>query len=154
MRLDKNLREFIELLNSANVEYVVVGAHAVGFHGHPRQTGDIDFFLAINPQNAQSVMDVLVRFGLGSLGLVAADFLVPDTIVQIGYPPNRIDLITGISAVTFAEAWASRVESTIDGVPVHLISYDLLLRNKLASGRPKDSGDAHHLQKRANRPSQ
>ncbi len=146
MTLDKNLRQFIESLNSANVEYLIVGGYAVAFHGHPRFTADIDFFIAVNPQNAQAVVNAIDQFGFGSLGLTAADFLQPDAIVQIGHPPNRIDLITEISAVAFAEAWPTRVAGSLDGVPVNFISRELLLRNKRATGRPKDIADAHNLQ--------
>jgi hypothetical protein len=146
MNLDKNLREFIELLNSANVEYLIVGGYAVGFHGHPRFTGDIDFFIATNLANVAALMQVLDQFGFGDIGLKADDFLSSDSIVQLGYPPNRIDLLTGISAVTFAEAWQARVEGTLDGVPVHFIDRQLLLRNKRAAGRPKDIADAATLE--------
>src|SRR6185369_17433147 len=101
MTLDKNLKEFIESLNSANVEYLIVGGYAVGFHGHPRFTADIDFFVATNPKNAEAVIQAIEKFGFDGLGLSSADFLQPDSIIQFGRAPNRIDLITGISAVAF-----------------------------------------------------
>src|ERR1039457_230743 len=97
--LPKDLREFIELLNSNGVEYAIVGGFALAFHGRPRYTGDIDFLIRRTPENAEKVARVLAHFGFGSLGVGAADFLKPDCIVQLGYPPNRIDLLTSISGV-------------------------------------------------------
>ena len=144
--MGSQLREFIESLNSTNVEYLIVGGYAVAFHGHPRFTADIDFFIAVNPQNAQAVVNAIDQFGFGSLGLTPADFLQPDAIIQIGHPPNRIDLITEISAVSFSDAWPTRVPGTLDGVPVNFISRELLLKNKRATGRPKDIADVDQLQ--------
>jgi hypothetical protein len=145
MKLDKNLREFIALLNARGVEFLVVGGHAVGFHGHPRFTGDIDFFVAVNPRTAEKLVAVLEAFGFGGLGIKREDFLEQDVVIQLGYPPNRIDLVTGIDAVGFAEAWANRVPGNLDGIDVHFISRELLLRNKRAAGRPKDLADVHAL---------
>jgi hypothetical protein len=149
MKLDKNLREFIELLNSRGVEYLVVGGHAVAFHGHPRFTGDIDFFVAVSPANAGKLIDVLHAFGFGSLEIKKEDFLEQRAIVQLGYPPNRIDIVTGIDAVTFDEAWNQRAAGTLDGVPVQFLGKDQLLRNKRSTGRPKDLADADALEGRA-----
>src|SRR5689334_17449685 len=109
MKLSKDLRAFIELLNSEGVEYVVVGAHAVAYHGHPRYTGDTDFLVGVGEPNACRLERVLVSFGFGSTGLKADDFMKPDRVVQLGRSPNRIDLVTSISGVTFAEAWKTRV---------------------------------------------
>jgi hypothetical protein len=146
MKLHKDSKEFIESLNSAKVKYLIVGAYAVGYHGHPRTTGDMDVFIEVSDANARQIEAALSAFGFSSLGLTAKDFLEPDTIVQMGLPPNRIDLVTGIDGVEFEEAWASRVDDTLDGVPVHLISKELLIRNKRAAGRPKDVADAHALE--------
>lgn len=145
MKLDKDSREFFELLNSANVRYLVVGAYAVGYHGRPRTTGDMDLFVEASPDNARRIEGVLDAFGFASLGLKAADFLEPGQIVQLGLPPHRIDLVTGIDGVGFEEAWSHRIDTTLDGTPVHLISKELLVRNKRASGRPKDIADAESL---------
>ncbi len=146
MKLDKNLREFIELLNSHGVEFLVVGGHAVAFHGHPRFTGDIDFFVAIDPATADQLLAVIDAFGFGGLGLTREDFLKTDAILQIGYPPNRIDIATGIEGVGFGEAWHNRVAGEIDEMPVHFIDRDLLLKNKRAAGRPKDIADVDALE--------
>jgi len=145
VRLDKDLREFIELLNSHHVEYVVVGAHALAFHGHPRYTGDLDLLVSPSEENARRVVAALVDFGFASFGLTVADFSTPDHIIQLGHPPNRIDLLTSISGVTFAEVWDSRETSTLDGIPVGYIGRKAFVRNKIASGRVKDAADVEAL---------
>jgi hypothetical protein len=145
MKLPKDLRAFVESLNVASAKYVIVGGYAVAFHGQPRFTGDIDFFIETSPDNAERIVEAIDRFGFSSLGLQVSDFTAPDSIVQIGFPPNRIDLITGIDAVTFEEAWSSRLVAELDGLPVSFISRELLLRNKSAAGRPQDLGDVGKL---------
>lgn len=145
MRLDKNLRKFIALLNSTNVKFLVVGGHAVAFHGHPRFTGDIGFFVERSSENAARLERVLSEFGFGGLGVTAVDFLEPETIVQLGRPPNRIDLLTGIDGVNFQEAWAGRIDGKLDGLPVAFIGKNELLKNKRASGRPQDLADLAKL---------
>lgn len=146
MKLSRDLREFIELLNSCAVEYVVVGGHAVAYHGYPRYTGDIDFFIRPTEDNARRLLEVFDRFGFGGVGITRDDFTTPDRIVQLGLPPNRIDLVTGITGVTFDEVWASRVAANLDGIPVCLIGKAELLRNKRASGRAKDLADIEGIE--------
>jgi hypothetical protein len=143
--LQSDLSEFIGLLNSLKVEYLVVGGHAVAFHGHPRFTGDIDFFIRSTAQNAERVLRVLAAFGFGSLGITAADLTEPGQVVQLGRPPNRIDILTSISGVDFDSAWSSRAPADLDGHAVNFIGVDELLKNKQASGRPKDLADAAKL---------
>jgi hypothetical protein len=104
-------------------------------------TGDIDFFVEISEENAHKLESVLADFGFAGLGLTAADFLKPNTIVQLGRPPNRIDLVTSLSGVTFADSWEKRVTHVVEGVPVLFVDKDTLMANKLASGRPKDLAD-------------
>jgi hypothetical protein len=145
MKLQKDLREFIELLNSHDVRYLIVGGHAVAYHGYPRTTGDIDFFVEVSEANASKLERVLARFGFGSLGLTAKDFLEPGTIVQLGYPPNRIDLVTSISGVAFADAWERRVCDCIEGLPMIFVDRQTLLANKATAGRPKDLADIDAL---------
>ena len=144
-KLQADLKEFIELLNSHGVEYIIVGGHAVAFHGHPRFTGDIDFFVRITPENAQRLLAVLGDFGFGGVGITERDLLEPKRIVQLGHPPNRIDLLTSISGVYFDSAWESRIESTMDDQPVMIIGWNDLLRNKKAAGRRKDLADVEKL---------
>ncbi len=145
MKLSKDLREFVALLNGRGVRYLLVGGHAVAYHGHPRYTGDVDFFVEMSPSNATALEGVLKEFGFGELDVSRDDFLQPEIIVQLGRPPYRIDLITSISGVTFAEAWTTRVQTEIDGLPVSIISKELLVRNKRASNRPQDVADLAEL---------
>jgi hypothetical protein len=117
----------------------------VAFHGHPRFTGDIDFLVRPTPQNAQRVLQVLRDFGFGDLGITADDLLRPGSIVQLGQPPNRIDVLTSISGVEFDSAWESRVPTLLDDQPVNVLGWDDLLRNKRATGRFKDLADVAKL---------
>jgi hypothetical protein len=139
--LPDDFKEFVKLLNAHQVKYLIVGGYAVAFHGHPRMTGDIDFFLECTEENTRKLEKVLADFGFGGLGLTFEDFLRPDTVVQLGYPPLRIDLINSISGVTFAQAWEQRVEMEVEGETLRFIGKEALLTNKAASGRPKDRGD-------------
>ncbi len=148
MPLHKDLREFIESLNSARVEYLVVGAFAVAWHGYPRFTADIDFLLRPTLDNADAVLAALRDFGFGSLDLTREDLSKPDQVVQLGVKPNRIDLITSISGVEFEDAWVHRVSGELDGIEVNFIGREELIRNKESTGRPKDIGDADELRKR------
>jgi hypothetical protein len=143
--LQRDLREFIGLLNSHCVEYVIVGGHAVAFHGFPRYTGDIDFFVRPTEENGARLMAVLKDFGFAQVALTGADFSQPGRVVQLGLPPNRIDLLTGISGVTFEEAWATRVDASLDGLPTPFLGRAALLENKRRAGRPKDTADLAEL---------
>ncbi|MDC3954149.1 nucleotidyltransferase [Polyangium jinanense] len=145
MKLQQDLREFVGLLNSSGVEFIVVGGHAVAFHGHPRFTGDIDFFVRPTRANADRILGALATFGFGQLALSADDFMRPNAVVQLGRPPNRIDLLTSISGVDFDEAWDSRVSGSLDGLPVAFLGLEALLKNKRASGREKDVADVAKL---------
>ena len=147
MPLSRDLREFIECLNSNKVEYVVVGAFAVSWHGFSRYSGDIDFLVRPTRENAELVLRALAQFGLGSLDISVSDLSAPGKVVQLGYEPNRIDLMSSVSGVTFDEAWAGRVLGQLDGVPVSFIGRAALLRNKDAAGRSKDLIDAAELRK-------
>ena len=143
--LDQDFKEFIESLNDNDVRYLVVSGYAVAFHGHPRYTKDIDIWIELEPTNAQKVIAALKQFGFGPLELKAEDFLVEDQIIQLGYPPSRIDLITTLVAVEFEECFATREEVTMDGVVVNFIDVENLKRNKMASGRPQDIADVDNL---------
>ena len=143
--MNKDLREFIALLNSHGVEFVVVGGYCVAFHGVPRFTGDIDLFVRVSPVNAERLEAAIRDFGFGSTGLTREDFLQVRQIIQLGFPPNRIDLLTGIDGVGFDEAWASRVHTELAGLPVFMLSKELLIRNKEAANRPQDRADLERL---------
>lgn len=148
MRLHKDLREFIESLNAAEVEYLVVGAFAVAWHGYPRFTADIDFLIRPSEANADRVIAALRAFGFGSLEISQEDLSKEDQIIQLGAKPNRIDLITSIAGVEFEDAWIHRVLGEIDGIAVSFIGREELIRNKESTGRAKDLGDADELRKR------
>ena len=141
MTLQRDLREFIGLLNSLGVEYLIVGGHAVAYHGHPRFTGDIDFLVRPSTENARRVVAVLDAFGFAGLGLTEGDFVRRGSVVQLGRPPNRIDLLTLISGVDFDAAWIGSVAGELDGLPVRFIGFDNLLKNKQAAGRDQDLAD-------------
>ena len=148
MPLNKDWREFLELLNSNGVEYLVVGAFAVAFHGYPRYTADLDLLVRPTEENAHRALRALSEFGFGKLGIQVADLRSPGMVIQLGVKPNRIDLLTAISGVTFEEAWATRREAELEGLATHFIGRDELLRNKEQTGRAKDLGDAEELRKR------
>ena len=134
--------EFIECCARRDVKFLVVGGYAVAAHGHPRATKDLDVWLLIDPTNAEHVVQALDDFGMGSVGLAADDFLEPEIVIQLGYPPIRIDLLTSITGVTFEECWANRVLIKVGEVEAGFISADDLITNKRASGRPQDLVDA------------
>ncbi len=148
MPLNKDLREFVELLNSNEVEYLVVGAFAVAFHGFARYTADLDLLVRPTKENADRILRALSEFGFGKVGIQAADLCSPGMVVELGVKPNRIDLLTSISEVSFEEAWASRSEADLDGIATNFIGRAALIRNKQNTGRAKDLGDAEELRKR------
>ena len=145
MKLEPDLREFIELLNAREVRYVIVGAIALAHHGRVRYTGDIDFFVEASERNAALLTDVLDQFGFANVGIDKEDFTALDQIVQLGVEPHRMDLMTSISGVAFEEAWNSREYGELDGLRVPFISRELLKRNKKAVGRTQDLADLDYL---------
>lgn len=143
--MHRDFREFIESLNANRVEYVIVGGYALAFYGVPRYTGDIDFLVRVSAENAIRLEQALKTFGFGSVGVGANDFLQPNQVVQLGFPPFRIDIVTSISGVEFEEIWNRRVAADVDGVPVHFIDRDSFIKNKRATGRKKDQADLEAL---------
>jgi predicted nucleotidyltransferase len=144
--LPDDLREFLKLLNVKRVEYLLIGGYAVGYYGYPRATGDMDIWVAISKTNARKVVDVLQEFGFGVAELRADLFLREDQIVRLGEAPLRIELLTSISGVRFADCHARRNQVRIDGLRVSLISLQDLKRNKAATGRAKDQADLEQLE--------
>lgn len=145
LNLNQDFREFIGLLESEGVRYVVVGGYAVGVHGFPRYTGDIDFFVAIEPTNAGRLMQVFQRFGFGDIGLTEEDFLREQFVVEIGREPRKIQVLTGIDGVSFEECESRKIEVRDGDQTIWFIGKADLLRNKAASGRPKDLLDLQEL---------
>ncbi len=147
MKLHPDVREFVALCLSRKVEFVVVGGYALAFHGAPRFTEDIDLMVMVSPENAERLESVLRDFGFGEVGITRSDFLDEDQVIQLGRAPNRIDLLTGISGVTWEEAWASRIAVTLDGLDVFVIGKAELEANKQATGRPQDLADVERLRR-------
>ena len=140
------MREFVELLLANRVDFVVVGAHALAFHGHPRYTHDIDLFVRRSEENARRIVEAIREFGFGSLAIDEADFLHPDRIVQLGMAPSRIDLLTHLSGVDFDQVWENRESGALGGLTVAYINRNDLKSNKAATARPKDLADLAELE--------
>ena len=135
-------------LAAVHARFLVVGAHALAVQGVPRATQDLDIWVDPTPENADRVWTALVRFGapLEALGIEREDFVRPETVVQIGLPPNRVDFLTTISGVTsFSEAWTERVDAGVDGQTVPFLGRRALIANKRAAGRLKDLADIEAL---------
>jgi hypothetical protein len=148
--LNEDFRDLVLEFADGKVEFLIVGAFAVAYHGVPRATGDIDVFVRPSPENARRVFDGLVRFGapVASSGVTPKDFETPGIVYQIGQPPRRIDILTEISGVSFEEGWATRRTEQLEGRDVHFIGREELLRNKEAAGRPKDLADVSRLRRK------
>jgi len=144
--LSKDFKEFIELLNGHKVRYLVVGGYAVAFHGYPRYTKDLDIWIELSPENAHNVLKALDEFGFGSMGLKSEDFLETDQIIQLGYPPNRIDILTTLKEINFEDCFKARVAVDIQGLKINFIDLENLKQNKRATGRPQDLADAENLE--------
>ncbi len=145
MDLPKDLREFLESLNSKKVEYVIVGGYAQAFHGRPRFTGDIDVLVRPSRENGVRLKAALAQFGFGQLGLSEEDFLSEGQVVQLGVAPNRIDILTSITGCEFGEVWRTRVAAELAGVAVNMIAREEYIKNKRASGRAQDLADLEAL---------
>jgi predicted nucleotidyltransferase len=146
LRFPADLREFLKLLNSARVDYLIVGGYAVGYYGYPRATGDLDIWVAVSDKNAGKLVRVLKRFGFAVPNLRPELFLESDRIIRFGEPPLRIEILTALSGVAFDDCFARRARVTFDGLRVSMIGLEDLKKNKAASGRPKDLDDLQALE--------
>jgi predicted nucleotidyltransferase len=144
--LNQDFKEFIQSLNDNQVRYMVVGGYAVALHGYPRYTKDMDIWIEITTKNARNMVKALEQFGFASLGLKESDFLVDDQIIQLGYAPSRIDIISTLPGVEFKECYEKRVQVEIDEVKVNFIDLENLRKNKKASGRLQDLADLEKLE--------
>ena len=151
MEVQRDFNEFLDSLNAAGVEYLVVGAYALAFHGVPRNTLDLDVYLNPTRTNAKRFLAALDRFGFGSLGVRIDDLIVSNRILQLGRAPVRIDVMTSISGVSWRSAWGGRMIGRYGAIDVPFIGHAQLLANKRASGRAKDLGDVESLQRRRRR---
>ena len=145
IELHQDFKDFLRLLNSHKVDYLLVGGYAVGYHGYPRATGDMDIWVAVSEVNAQKTAQVLSDFGMPKEAVSRELFLEMDKVIRMGVPPVRIEVITGASGVDFAECYSRREVIDIEGIPVNFISLKDLKENKRAAGRHKDLEDLDHL---------
>jgi hypothetical protein len=140
-----DFKELLTLLNRHKVEYMIVGAYALAFHGVPRNTGDIDIYVRPVASNAKKVMETLKDFGFGSLNLSDEDFLKPGQVVQLGHPPVRVDILTSISGVSWEQADKGKAAGKYDDVLVHYLGRQEYTANKRATGRKQDLADLEAL---------
>lgn len=147
MSLNKDFRDLFASLNDAGAEYLLVGGYALAVHAQPRFTKDLDVWVNPTPQNAARVVRALQAFGAPLLGLTEQDLARPDIVFQMGVPPNRIDVVTGIDGVTFSDAWPARVATRYDDQAVPVIGREHLILNKRATGRVQDALDAELLER-------
>jgi len=143
--LNQDFREFVQLLNDNQVRYLVIGGYAVALHGYPRYTKDIDIWIEMSANNATRLLAALAQFGFASLDLQAEDFMEPNQVIQLGYPPNRIDLLTTPDGVNFETAYSTKLVVDLSGVQVNFIDLENLRLNKQASGRLQDLADLENL---------
>jgi hypothetical protein len=145
MDVPSDFSELLESFNVHEVEYLVVGGFALAFHGAPRFTGDLDLLVRPDPTNARKVLSALTTFGFGDLGLTVDDFIRDDSVVQLGVPPVRVDLLTSISGVRWEEAYRHRTDGELGGVAVAFIGRAEFVANKRSTGRAKDLADLEAL---------
>lgn len=142
----QDFKEFLKLLNSKGIEYLIIGGYAVGFHGFPRATGDMDVWIAANEKNAMKMVGALKQFGFDLPDLNKEIFLTEKKVIRMGFPPMRLEILTSIDGVHFETCFKNRVVVDFGDFKVNFISKDDLLQNKLASGRPQDLVDVNKLQ--------
>jgi len=145
MDVQQDFKELLALFNALHVKYIIVGGYALAFHGAPRMTGDIDIFIEPSDDNAIKIIEALKRFGFGNIGLKVQDFTQKDNVIQLGQPPVRIDILTSLTGVSWAKAYADREKGKYGELLVFFISRKLLLKNKRSIGRKKDQADIEAL---------
>ncbi len=147
--MSSDYREFLKLLSCHKVKYVIVGAHAVAAHSRPRATGDLDVLIEISKENAEKIVNTLKAFGFGSLDFKVDDFCKPGFVIQLGYEPNRIDILTSITGVNWAEIWKNKTRGIFgsSNIPVYFIGKKQLIKNKIATGRDQDLIDVKRLKR-------
>lgn len=145
IELPQDFKEFLRLLNSKGVKYLLIGGFAVGYHGYPRATNDLDIWVAVDPENAKKIVDTLKDFGFQQTDLSEELFLKQEQIIRMGVAPIRIEILTSVSGIEFDDSYRERIMDHIDGIPVQIISLKQLRANKQASGRHKDLDDLENL---------
>jgi hypothetical protein len=143
IRIPPDFSEFLKLLREHRVDYLLIGGYAVGYHGYPRSTGDMDVWVSMSPDNAVRLAAAVQAFGFAD---ASAELLsTPERVIRMGVPPLRLEILTSISGVEFADAYGRRIDALIDGVPISIIALEDLKTNKRASGRLKDLSDVDNL---------
>lgn len=143
--LPPDFKDFLKLINSKQVEYLLVGGYAVSYYGYSRATADIDIWIAIHPRNAEKMVELIREFGFAVEGLSTELFLKENNIIRMGLPPFRIEVLTNISGVNFEECYKGRMTDILDDIEVNFISLEHLKINKKAAGRLKDLADLEYL---------
>ncbi len=143
---NRDFKEMFSVLNDEEVEYIVVGAHALIYYAEPRFTRDLDIWVNPSPENAPRVYNALGRFGAPLADVNPEDFTNKELVLQLGVPPNRIDILMGITGVEFPEAWNNRVRTTYAGIPISILGKCQIIKNKKATGRPQDLIDVERLE--------
>jgi len=146
LRLNRDFHELLECFDRNDVRYLIIGGWALAAHGVQRMTKDLDVWVWPDAENSRAVVAALDDFGFGDLGLTPEDFLTPDTVIQLGYPPNRVDLLMTPSGVDFEECWQEHVAIDVDGLVVPFIGLEGLKANKRAVGRTQDLADIEALE--------
>lgn len=145
MEVQQDFKDLLGLFNGHGVDYLIVDAHALAYHGAPRYTGDLDILVRRDLENARPILNALSEFGFASAGLVPEDFTAPDKVIQLGVAPVRIDIVTSITGVSWEEAAAGRVQGKYGDIPAHFLGRKELVMNKQALGRKKDEADLEAL---------
>jgi len=145
MEVQPDFKELLKLLNAHKVEFIIVGAYALAFHGVPRFTGDMNILVKPDPKNAEKILAALEEFGFGSLDLTLSDFQDPDKVVQLGVAPVRVDFVTSLTGLSWQEAFSGKVQGAYGDVPVYYLGRKEFISNKKALGRKKDLADIEAL---------
>ncbi|MBC8394347.1 MAG: hypothetical protein H8E17_17480 [Deltaproteobacteria bacterium] len=145
IRLPTDFKEFLQLLKKHEVKYLRVGGYAVGYHGYPRATLDMDVWVDRSPENARNLVVVLKEFGFDVADLKETLFTVENRVIRMGMPPIRIEILTGLSGVEFDVCYANRIVDTLDDIDINFIDLFHLKKNKRAAGRYRDLDDLENL---------
>ncbi len=145
MEVQQDFKELLELFNKHNVEYVIVGAYALAFHGCPRYTGDLDILVKHDQDNATRIIEAIKEFGFESLNLTVEDFSSEEKVIQLGVPPIRIDILTSLTGVTWKQVFTHQIKSQYGDIPVYFIGKNEFIANKKALGRHKDLADIESI---------
>ena len=145
MILNPDFKEFVKLLIENKVEYLIVGGYAVGIHGYPRYTGDLDIWINNTTENAQRTLNCVESFGFSSYNLSVSDFTKQGNIIQLGYPPVRIDIINQVDGVDFTKCFKNKKDVNVEDLTLYFIGYEDLLTNKRKTARPRDIDDIENL---------